>query len=164
MTDHISDPLERWAVTSDGRRRYKRGHCGVVYQACGFDYLGRATPRTLDFLPDGTLLSARAAAKVTGGERGHRGVIARLVALGAPPPVASQKPSEWLCQAKHAIGVRAQRHPGNHRFWRQFDRVAVGSRNGIRTPDGLRHAAESTAGDTSRVSWYRSLRNNGTRR
>ena len=80
------------------------GHCGIVYQALGFDYLGRATPRTLDFLPDGTLLSARATAKVTGGERGHQGVIDRLVALGAPPLTLDQTPGEWLRQAKHMVG------------------------------------------------------------
>jgi hypothetical protein len=122
------DPLERWAVTNDGRRRYKRGHCGVVYQALGFDYLGRATPRTLDFLPDGTLLSARATAKVTGGERGHQGVFARLVALGAPPPTADQTPCEWLREAKHVVGVRSQRHPGNHRY-----AIRLGRTRGERT-------------------------------
>lgn len=132
------DPLERWAVTNDGCRRYKRGHCGVVYQALGFDYLGRATPRTLEFLPDGTLLSARATAKITGGERGHRGVIARLVALGAPPPTPAQTPAEWLRQAKHAVGVRSQRHPGNHRY-----AIRLGRTRGERTRTVIAMAARS---------------------
>ena len=117
------DPMERWQKTPGGHRRYKRGHCGVVYQALGFDYLGRATPRTLDILPDGTLLCARSTAKVTGGERGHRGVIARLIALGAPPPTPTEPVDEWLNQAKRAVGVRSQRHPGNHRYAIQIGRT-----------------------------------------
>ena len=132
------DPLERWEETDDGHRRYKRGHCGIVYQALGFDYLGRATPRTLDFLPDGTLLSARATAKVTGGERGHLGVIARLVALGAPPPTPDQTPGEWLRQAKHMVGVHFQRHPGNHRY-----AIRLGRTRGERTRTVIAMAARS---------------------
>lgn len=46
-------------------------------------------------LPDATVLSARAAAKVTGCERGDRHVIARPVALGADPYSPITPPVGW---------------------------------------------------------------------
>jgi hypothetical protein len=66
-------------------------------------------------LPDGTSLPARAAAKITGGERGRDGVIARLVAAGAIPP-AGEDPAQWLAAALRGIGARKVRHPGTHRY------------------------------------------------
>lgn len=40
------------------------GHIGTIYQASNAVYLGRATPRTVKLLPDGTILNDRAAQKV----------------------------------------------------------------------------------------------------
>ncbi|HLL66439.1 MAG TPA: hypothetical protein VK453_11920 [Micromonosporaceae bacterium] len=98
------------------------GHVGWCYQGHNAAYLGRATARRLVMLPDGTSLPARAIAKLTGGERGWRGVVARLVRLGAPPPVDGEPPGRWLVRALDAIGAVTVRHPGNHRYGWQLRR------------------------------------------
>lgn len=111
----FSDPMPRQRTTAARVDMVMPGHVGTVYQALGATYTGTATPRTLLLLPDATVLTARAAAKVTGGEQGHLGVVDRLVALGAPTP-AGQLPSEWLRIALAAVGARRVRHHGNHRY------------------------------------------------
>lgn len=130
----FADPVPRWRITNGRPELIKPGHVGIVYQALGFSAVGRSTPRSLVVLPDATVLSARAMAKVTGGERGANGVIARLVALGAPapgqvdlaqlrtvyqppfPPDAERSPRLWLGLALHVVGARRVRHPGNYRY------------------------------------------------
>lgn len=92
------------------------GHVGTIYQATNAAYLGRATPRTLKLLPDGTVLNDRAAQKVRSQERGHEYVEAALIALGAPVPRAGGDPSAWLRDAQVAVGVRNVRHRGAHRY------------------------------------------------
>ncbi|MDG4784905.1 hypothetical protein O7626_02985 [Micromonospora sp. WMMD1102] len=109
------------------------GHVGHVYRATRGRYLGRGTARTITILPDGTVLTARAAQKVRAGERGAAGVRARLMALGArslPQMVAEYAragmgltPGEWLELALAQIGARRVRHRGCHRFaWPVGDR------------------------------------------
>jgi hypothetical protein len=88
----------------------------VLYQACSALYTGQATPRSLIMLPDATVLTARAAAKLTAGDRGARGVTARLLGLGATSPIPGQHPAAWLKQALADIGATRMRHPGNHRY------------------------------------------------
>jgi hypothetical protein len=66
----FADPIPRVRHTGDGPVLVVAGHCGTVYQACNARYTGLATPRRQILLPDATVLTARAAAKVTGGERG----------------------------------------------------------------------------------------------
>ena len=112
----FSDPVERWRTGPNGPELIKPGHCGIVYQALNFQYLGRSTARTLTVLPDATVLTARAQAKVTGGERGAGGVIARLVALGATAPGNGADPRQWLATALHQVGSHRLRHPGNHKY------------------------------------------------
>lgn len=92
------------------------GHLGIIYQAKSGTYLGRSTPRTVDVLPDGTTLAARAAQKVRRQERGHEYVVRRLLALGAPEPGATSDPALWLRDALDRIGARRLRHPGCHRY------------------------------------------------
>lgn len=92
------------------------GHVGIIYQAANSTYLGRATPRTLTVLPDGQVLTARAVQKVRAGERGHRHVEARLVALGARTRRPSAPGAAWLADALNDIGAVRLRHPGNHRY------------------------------------------------
>jgi hypothetical protein len=75
------NPYPAW---SPGRVLFA-GHIGIIYKAKRAEYLGRSTPRTLTVLPDGQIISARAAQKVRAGERGHHHVETRLVALGARP-------------------------------------------------------------------------------
>ncbi|MGC4886653.1 hypothetical protein [Micromonospora sp. DT227] len=130
----FSDPLPR---RLDGALLMP-GHVGTIYQALGAIYTGRATARTLTLLPDGTVLTARSAAKITGGERGMGGQITRLVSLGATPPGAvyglplflltTDQLTAWLSGALAEIGARKVRHRGNHRFaW------AIGNRAQRRT-------------------------------
>lgn len=92
------------------------GHVGTIYQASNATYAGRATPRTLTLLPDGTVLSARAMQKVRAQERGHRHVEELLMGWGAPAPRAFQDPARWLADALAAIGSTRLRHQGNHRY------------------------------------------------
>ncbi|HET9144025.1 hypothetical protein [Actinophytocola sp.] len=112
----FADPVPRWRIRSGRHELIKPGHVGIVYQALGFDALGRSTPRSLILLPDATALTARSVAKVTGGERGAGGVIARLMAFGAPPPEPGCDVRVWLDIALRCVGARRIRHPGNHRY------------------------------------------------
>ncbi len=112
-----SDPVPRIRINPDGStEKVMPGHLGGVYQALGFVYLGRTTARTLIQLPDGSVLTARAAAKVTGRERGDQGVIKRLVALGADRPGRHTDRRTWLADALNAVGATRIRHRGNHRY------------------------------------------------
>ncbi|NUP35293.1 MAG: hypothetical protein HOU01_26845, partial [Streptomycetaceae bacterium] len=92
------------------------GHIGTIYQASNAVYLGRATPRTVKLLPDGTILNDRAAQKVRRQEQGHEYVEAKLIALGAQVPRAQGDPRAWLNEALVAVGARTLRHRGAHRY------------------------------------------------
>jgi hypothetical protein len=109
----FSDPLRR--VRSDGTVVLP-GHVGFVYQALGAVHLGRSARRSILVLPDATVLSSRALAKVRAGERGHEYVERHLVALGADPRVAGADPRAWLAGALEVVGARSVRHPGNFRY------------------------------------------------
>jgi hypothetical protein len=128
----FSDPVPRYRQTDRGLEVLMPGHIGCVYQALGAAYMGRATPRSLIVLPDGTALSARARAKVTGGERGRQGVVNRLVAMGASPLHEHMDPREWMRTALAEVGARTIQHPGNHRYafpiQHRRQRAAVGLR------------------------------------
>lgn len=89
------------------------GHVGCIYQATNATYLGRATPRTLRVLPDGTILNARALQKLRAGERGWHYVAEILLRHGAPALAEDRR--EWARQAVTQI-TRPQRHGGNHRY------------------------------------------------
>ncbi|BCY11004.1 hypothetical protein [Actinoplanes sp. L3-i22] len=105
----FSDPMPRPQIGMPG-------HVGHFYRALGLDYCGRATRRTLSFLPDGTVFSDRSAQKIRGGEQGAAGQIRRLVALGATPPPPGLADAGWLRDAFDEVRVRKVRHHGNHRF------------------------------------------------
>ncbi len=87
-------------------------------QSCNFRFTGRGTARTLTLLPDGTVLTARSRAKLTGREPepGAAGVESRLAALGAPPRTAGESPAQWLPRALEHLGAHSVRHPGNFRY------------------------------------------------
>lgn len=108
----FSDPVPRQV----GGRQVMPGHVGTVYQALGAVYTGRGTARTLTVLPNGTVLTARTIAKITGRESGAAGAIARLVDMGAPRKPDRRTGREWLPEALATIGARKVRHPGNHRY------------------------------------------------
>ncbi|MBK3629375.1 hypothetical protein JHN59_32070 [Streptomyces sp. MBT49] len=112
----FADPMPRRRVTGEGVVIGSPGHLGIVYQALGARFTGRGTARSLCFLPDGSVLSARSKAKVTGREAGSGGVVRRLELLGARPLRPEEEPARWLAEILPAIGARAARHPGNLRY------------------------------------------------
>jgi hypothetical protein len=122
----FSDPTARTGV--DGATVFG-GHVGTIYQAHNAVYLGRGTPRTLRILPDGSVLSDRAIAKLRAGHRGWRYAAARLIAFGAePPPEAGDELETWT---KYLRGwadrwiprlTRPLRHRGNHKYAWALDR------------------------------------------
>ena len=99
-----------------------RGHHGTIYQASGAVYAGRATPRTLRLLPDGTVVSARTLSKIRARERGWRYGVEQLVAAGAPAPTTADL-AAWLREVLPRV-TRAQRHGGNHRYLMPVSAVA----------------------------------------
>lgn len=114
-----SDPAPRRAL--DGAIVHP-GHVGIVYQALGARYLGRATPRTLHALPSGLVLNDRSLQKVRAGERGWRSVAELLLAAGAPAYSEGRDRTDWLHEALAAT-TRTSRHPGNHRYAWGLDRA-----------------------------------------
>ncbi|MFF4531536.1 hypothetical protein ACFY1P_19985 [Streptomyces sp. NPDC001407] len=112
----FADPMPRRRLTGDGAVVASPGHLGIVYQALGARFAGRSTARSLCFLPDGSVLSARSRAKITGGEVGGSAVTRRLELLGARPRLPDEDPAAWLTEVLPAIGARAVRHPGNLRY------------------------------------------------
>lgn len=109
----FSDPEPR--VDAEGRTTF-RGHVGTIYQASGAVYGGRATPRTLRLLADGTAVSARTLSKIRARERGWRYGVEQLVAAGAPAPANDGADlAAWL-RAVLPLVTRTQRHGGNHRY------------------------------------------------
>jgi hypothetical protein len=112
----FSDPCRRLSKSGDV---VFGGHYGCIYQAHNAVYLGRSRARTLRVLPDGSVLSERAVAKVAGLEQGWEYVVRRLVAHGAEPSPylagSDEHRREWL-QATLAQLTRPLRHRGNHKY------------------------------------------------
>lgn len=102
----FSDPSPR--QTTDGTEVFA-GH------------LGRATPRTLRMLPDGTVLSARAISKLRAGDRGWRYTADLLCQHGAEQPTGDLAAwaTTWIPRL-----TKAQRHHGNHKYVWGLDRRA----------------------------------------
>lgn len=111
----FSDPVAR---ADNAGRVVAPGHIGTIYQAHNASYLGRATPRTLHLLPNGTVFSARAQQKVRRREQGWRYAVEQLIAAGLAPP--SGEIGAWLRGA--VAQLRRVRHPGNHRYAWSFAR------------------------------------------
>jgi hypothetical protein len=113
----FSDPLPRWADDGeDEPRLVMPGHVGTIYQASNATYTGRGTARTLTLLRDGTVFSARAAQKVRDQGKGHDYAEQLLIARGATPMRAGERPAAWLARALEEAGARKVRHRGNHRY------------------------------------------------
>ncbi|MER7982437.1 hypothetical protein [Streptomyces sp. NPDC095817] len=92
------------------------GHVGTIYAATNAVYAGRATPRTVKLLPDGTVFNDRTAQKIRRQEQGYRYAQEQLIALGAPRPRSGVNPAVWLREALAAVGTRNVRHRGPHRW------------------------------------------------
>ena len=85
------------------------GHVGIIFQAFNGVYLGRATPRTLHLLPDGTVLSDRAIQKIRKGERGWRYAAAQLEDLGVNANYVRHPASGGAKLFRQQIAVLVQR-------------------------------------------------------
>lgn len=109
----FSDPVPR---TDQTGQVVFPGHLGIIYQASNAIRAGRSTARTLDLLPDGTVLNERSAQKVRGQEEGAGGVEARLLSYGAPKREEGEDEKGYLRRALQAIGARKLKHPGNFRY------------------------------------------------
>ncbi|WP_234443827.1 hypothetical protein [Streptomyces sp. NRRL B-24484] len=106
------------------------GHVGTIYQATNAVYTGRATPRSIKILPDGTVLNERAVQKIRRQEPGHEYAERVLHSFGAQPRRAGGDPGAWLRSALVDAGVRTVRHRGAHRYvfrlpTRRRDREAI---------------------------------------
>jgi hypothetical protein len=114
----FSDPEPR--KTADGQTVFP-GHIGTIYQAHNAVYFGRATPRTLRMLPDGSVLSARAISKLRARAKGWRYTAELLTAHGADEP--GEDLNTW---ADHWLPLitRPQRHHGNHKYAWGLDKSA----------------------------------------
>lgn len=107
----FADPEPR--TDAAGRATFP-GHIGTIYQATNAVYRGRATPRTLRLLPDGSVLSARALSKIRAQDRGHAYAEALLVRHGAEPR-RGEDPRAWLARWIPRL-TRTMRHHGNHTY------------------------------------------------
>lgn len=117
----FSDPIARTTVAGDV---VHPGHVGTIYQASNARFLGRGAAGVIRLLPDATVLSARAIAKIRNGERGWSTCAARLEAHGASPaPVELEPRRAWLADALEQH-TRRVRHPGNFRYAFALDRHA----------------------------------------
>lgn len=110
----FSDPEPR--ATASGEVVFA-GHVGTTYASLNAVYEGRARSQTLRLLPDATVLSARAVAKVRQRERGWRYVVDQLVQAGAPAPESFEGGAlrAWVDEAIARV-TRPLRHHGNYRY------------------------------------------------
>lgn len=91
------------------------GHVGTIYQASNAVYLGLSCARTIKLLPDGTVLHARAIAKVRCSEPGWEYAAGQLERFGAAPLDADADHRAWLSKWLPRL-TRSVRHRGNHKY------------------------------------------------
>lgn len=108
-----ADPVKRRVL---GSGIVHGGHIGRIYQVMDALYLGRATPRTLDVMPNGLVFSPRALSKLRGGETGAEYALRQLMAAGAAPLARGEGPDAWI-QRLRGLGFFSRiRHPGTHKY------------------------------------------------
>lgn len=118
----FSDPVAR---TDRGGAVVFPGHIGTIYQASNAVYTGRSLPGVVRLMPDGTVFSPRAAAKVRSRDQGWQYAVGQLVAAGATAPGDTSEDAlrVWLREAI-ATATRPLRHGGNHRYVFSLERAA----------------------------------------
>jgi len=109
----FSDPVRRTTLAG---QEVMPGHWGLIYQASNAVYTGQSTKRWEWLLPDGTVFSARTAQKIRKQEKGHLYAERLLMAHGARPPRAGERPADWLATALDQARARKFVHPGKHRY------------------------------------------------
>lgn len=108
-----ADPVKRRVL---GSGVVHGGHIGRIYQVMDALYLGRATPRTLDIMPNGLVFSPRALSKLRAGETGAEYALRQLVSAGASPPDAGEDPDRWVQELRARGFFTRIRHPGTHKY------------------------------------------------
>jgi hypothetical protein len=127
----FSDPVARRSQTGD---LVFAGHIGTIYQAHNGAYLGRATPRTLRLLPDGSVMNSRRMQKIRSGEPGWRPAADSLMAYGADEPWDDR--AAWLRHWLNRL-TRGQHHPGNHKYAWPLHRSIKLSRRSLAYPKAV---------------------------
>ena len=107
------------------------GHVGRVYAALSAAHRAVTPPRTTLQIA-GVTISGRTLSKLRLGERGHAGAIDRLVALGAPRPIASETPAAWLDRLVRERHLTRRRRRGLFAYCFELTRKA--RRRGRRLP------------------------------
>lgn len=108
-----ADPVKR-RVSGSGV--VHGGHIGRIYQVMDALYLGRATPRTLDVMPNGLVFSPRALSKLRGGETGAEYAMRQLVAAGADDLRPGEGAEAWVKRLRSLGFFTRIRHPGTHKY------------------------------------------------
>jgi len=108
-----ADPVKRRVV---GSGTVHGGHIGRIYQVMDALYLGRATPRTLDVMPNGLVFSPRALSKLRAGETGADYAVRQLMSAGADPIGSAEDPEAWLQRLRGCGFFTRIRHPGTHKY------------------------------------------------
>ena len=108
-----ADPVKRRVI---GSGTVHGGHIGRIYQVMDALYLGRATPRTLDVMPNGLVFSPRALSKLRAGETGADYAVRQLVSAGADPIGSAEDPEAWLRRLRGRGFFTRIRHPGTHKY------------------------------------------------
>lgn len=108
-----ADPVKRRVL---GSGVVHGGHIGRIYQVMDALYLGRATPRTLDIMPNGLVFSPRALSKLRGGETGADYAVRQLLAAGADDMQPSENADDWMARLRSRGFFTRIRHPGTHKY------------------------------------------------
>jgi hypothetical protein len=108
-----ADPVKRRVL---GSGVVHGGHIGRIYQVMDALYLGRATPRTLDVMPNGLVFSPRALSKLRAGETGSDYAVRQLMSAGADGIGASEDPEAWIQRLRGRGFFTRIRHPGTHKY------------------------------------------------
>ena len=108
-----ADPVKRRVL---GSGVVHGGHIGRIYQVMDALYLGRATPRTLDIMPNGLVFSPRALSKLRAGETGAEYALRQLLAAGADDIGTGESPDEWVSRLRMRGFFTRIRHPGTHKY------------------------------------------------
>ena len=116
-----ADPVKRRVA---GSQVVHGGHIGRIYQVMDALYLGRATPRTLDVMPDGLVFNGIAKDKLFNDRTGTEYAIRQLVRAGAPEPGSGADLKEWFEELKRRRFFTRMRHPGNHAYLFPMTRAA----------------------------------------
>ncbi|MFZ3481729.1 hypothetical protein [Sphingomonas sp. 3-13AW] len=108
-----ADPIKRRVL---GSGFIHGGHIGRIYQIMDALYLGRASARTLDIMPNGLVFSPRALSKLRAGETGSEYALRQLLSAGADEMRADEDAEAWVQRLRARGFFTRIRHPGTHKY------------------------------------------------